>query len=86
MKAHMHTAMTVTTEIPTHVRLIRIDVLVSYLRTVSAPGKVLVAGGYLVLDRPNVGVVLAATARFYTSVKWTDEQVRTLQVNTPYPR
>ncbi|CAN0544057.1 unnamed protein product, partial [Laminaria digitata] len=41
----------------------------------SAPGKVLVAGGYLVLDRPNVGVVLAATARFFTSVKWTQEQV-----------
>eukprot|EP00752_Nemacystus_decipiens_P017941 g16082.t1 len=43
--------------------------------TVSAPGKVLVAGGYLVLDRPNVGVVLAATARFFSSVKWTDEKV-----------
>lgn len=47
-------------------------------RTVSAPGKVLVAGGYLVLDRPNVGVVLAATARFFTSVKWTEEEVRVL--------
>lgn len=47
-------------------------------RTVSAPGKVLVAGGYLVLDRPNVGVVLAATARFFTSVKWTEEKVRVL--------
>lgn len=45
------------------------------ITTVSAPGKVLVAGGYLVLDRPNVGVVLAATARFFTSVKWTQEQV-----------
>lgn len=43
--------------------------------TVSAPGKVLVAGGYLVLDKPNVGVVLAATARFYTSVRWIEEQV-----------
>lgn len=43
--------------------------------TVSAPGKVLVAGGYLVLDRPNVGVVLAATARFFTSIKWTQDQV-----------
>ncbi|CAM9599342.1 unnamed protein product [Ectocarpus fasciculatus] len=42
--------------------------------TVSAPGKVLVAGGYLVLDRPNIGVVLAATARFFTSVKWTEEK------------
>ena len=37
--------------------------------TVSAPGKVLVAGGYLVLERPNIGVVVAATARFYSTVK-----------------
>jgi len=29
-----------------------------------------------VLDRPNVGVVLAATARFFSSVKWTEEKVR----------
>ena len=28
--------------------------------TVSAPGKVLIAGGYLILEQPNVGVVLAA--------------------------
>jgi phosphomevalonate kinase len=37
--------------------------------TVSAPGKVLVAGGYLVLERPNIGVVVAATARFYSTIK-----------------
>ncbi|CAM9649663.1 unnamed protein product, partial [Choristocarpus tenellus] len=42
--------------------------------TVSAPGKVLIAGGYLVLERPNVGVVLASTARFYTSIKWINEK------------
>jgi len=36
--------------------------------TVSAPGKALVAGGYLVLTRPNLGVVISATARFYTTV------------------
>lgn len=52
--------------------------LLLLFRTVSAPGKVLIAGGYLVLDRPNVGVVLAATARFFTSVKWTEEEVRVL--------
>lgn len=44
--------------------------------TVSAPGKVLLAGGYLVLERPNVGVVLAATARFFTSIVWSENQVR----------
>lgn len=36
--------------------------------TVSAPGKVLVAGGYLVLDPAYTGLVLATSARFYTSV------------------
>lgn len=35
---------------------------------VSAPGKVLLAGGYLVLERPNVGLVVAANKRFYTTV------------------
>jgi hypothetical protein len=37
--------------------------------TVSAPGKALIAGGYLVTDYPNVGVVVAATSRFYSTVK-----------------
>ena len=37
--------------------------------TVSAPGKVLIAGGYLVLEKPNQGVVLAAEGcRFHTTV------------------
>ena len=37
--------------------------------TVSAPGKALVAGGYLVLESPNPGVVLAAAnCRFHTTV------------------
>ena len=37
--------------------------------TVSAPGKVLLAGGYLVLESPNVGLVLAVDRRFYTTVE-----------------
>lgn len=37
--------------------------------TVSCPGKVLIAGGYLVLERPNVGVTIAGTSRFFTTVK-----------------
>lgn len=37
--------------------------------TVSAPGKVLLVGGYLVLERPNVGCVVAANSRFYTTVQ-----------------
>jgi|TARA_B110000971_G_C19944754_1_gene470478 hypothetical protein len=36
--------------------------------SVSAPGKVLVAGGYTVLEQPNVGLVLASTARFHTDI------------------
>ncbi|KAG7401582.1 phosphomevalonate kinase [Phytophthora boehmeriae] len=35
---------------------------------VSAPGKVLLVGGYLVLDEQYSGLVLASTARFYSQV------------------
>ncbi|KAK6934924.1 GHMP kinase N-terminal domain, partial [Dillenia turbinata] len=35
----------------------------------SAPGKVLLTGGYLILERPNAGVVLSTNARFYAIVK-----------------
>ncbi len=45
--------------------------------TVSVPGKVLLAGGYLVLERPNVGWVVAANSRFYTTVQASNEpQIR----------
>lgn len=36
---------------------------------VSAPGKVLVAGGYLVLDRKYTGLVVATSSRFFCAVK-----------------
>ena len=35
----------------------------------SAPGKVLLAGGYLILDRPHSGTVLALDARFFSGVE-----------------
>lgn len=35
----------------------------------SAPGKVLMTGGYLILERPNPGLVLSTNARFYAIVK-----------------
>jgi phosphomevalonate kinase len=38
-------------------------------RVVSAPGKVLITGAYLVLERPNAGLVLSTSARFYAIVK-----------------
>ena len=40
---------------------------------VSAPGKVLLAGGYLVLDPAYSGVVVSTSARFYTAVRDLDE-------------
>lgn len=40
--------------------------------SVSAPGKALIAGGYLVLKEPNVGVVVSCTSRFFTTVKICD--------------
>ncbi|GAV74565.1 GHMP_kinases_N domain-containing protein [Cephalotus follicularis] len=43
----------------------------------SAPGKVLMTGGYLILERPNAGIVLSTNARFYgwTDVKLTSPQL-----------
>lgn len=35
----------------------------------SAPGKVLITGGYLVLERPNPGIVFTVNARFYTVIQ-----------------
>lgn len=35
----------------------------------SAPGKVLITGGYLILERPNRGLVLTLDARFYTTIQ-----------------
>lgn len=37
--------------------------------TASAPGKVLLTGGYLVLDPAYEGVVISTTARFYSVVR-----------------
>lgn len=35
---------------------------------VSAPGKVLIAGGYLVLDPAYSGIVISTSSRFYTVI------------------
>ncbi|GBE81087.1 ribosomal protein S5 domain 2-type protein [Sparassis latifolia] len=43
------------------------------MTTVSSPGKVLVAGGYLVLDPAYSGVVVSTSSRFYTTVRNIDE-------------
>jgi phosphomevalonate kinase len=44
---------------------------------VSAPGKVLVAGGYLVLDRAYTGLVVATSSRFYCAVRDEDAATAT---------
>lgn len=36
---------------------------------VSAPGKVLIAGGYLVLDQKFTGLVISASSRFYAVIQ-----------------
>lgn len=36
---------------------------------VSAPGKVLIAGGYLVLDPAYSGIVVSTSSRFYTVIQ-----------------
>ncbi|KAL3645756.1 hypothetical protein CASFOL_010936 [Castilleja foliolosa] len=41
----------------------------------SAPGKVLMTGGYLILERPNAGIVLSTNARFYAIVKPLHEEI-----------
>ncbi|XVE65356.1 hypothetical protein DITRI_Ditri07aG0174400 [Diplodiscus trichospermus] len=41
-----------------------------------APGKVLITGGYLILERPNAGIVLSTNARFYAIVKPIYEDVK----------
>uniref|UniRef100_A0A7N0U066 phosphomevalonate kinase n=1 Tax=Kalanchoe fedtschenkoi TaxID=63787 RepID=A0A7N0U066_KALFE len=41
----------------------------------SAPGKVLMTGGYLILERPNAGLVLSTNARFYAIVKPLHDEV-----------
>ncbi len=44
---------------------------------VSAPGKVLIAGGYLVLDpKFSPGLVLTTTSRFFTCIQQVEDQVK----------
>jgi len=38
--------------------------------TSSCPGKVLIAGGYAVLERGNPGLVLSTSAHFHTTAEW----------------
>lgn len=42
----------------------------------SAPGKVLITGGYIILERPNAGLVLSTNARFYAIVKPLYDEIK----------
>lgn len=42
----------------------------------SAPGKVLMTGGYLILERPNAGLVLSTNARFFAIVKPLYDEIK----------
>ncbi|KAK0226085.1 phosphomevalonate kinase [Armillaria fumosa] len=48
---------------------------------VSSPGKVLIAGGYLVLDPAYSGIVVSASSRFYTVI--TDGHPSQIRVRSP---
>lgn len=53
---------------------------------ISAPGKVLLAGGYLVLDREYTGLVFGLDARIHViveSVNSQSEGKRTVEVRSP---
>ncbi|KAH8828466.1 Phosphomevalonate kinase [Flagelloscypha sp. PMI_526] len=52
--------------------------------TISAPGKVLIAGGYLVLDRDYSGLVVSTSSRFYASISSRSSiPVNTITVRSP---
>ncbi|KAI9599155.1 ribosomal protein S5 domain 2-type protein [Syncephalis fuscata] len=53
---------------------------------VSAPGKVLITGGYLVLDPAYRGLVLGTDARFYAAIQATTEQNVTSSALQPINR
>jgi phosphomevalonate kinase len=50
---------------------------------VSSPGKVLIAGGYLVLDRVYAGVVVSTSSRFYTVVQTSASGDGLITVRSP---
>ncbi|OAX42265.1 phosphomevalonate kinase [Rhizopogon vinicolor AM-OR11-026] len=50
---------------------------------VSAPGKVLAAGGYLVLDQQYPGVVISTSSRFYTVIQTASCSANQVVVRSP---
>ncbi|KAJ3057499.1 phosphomevalonate kinase [Rhizophlyctis rosea] len=56
------------------------------ITVVSAPGKVLVAGGYLVLDRTYTGVVFGTSARFYCAIRRVGTSTDAIRVSVRSPQ
>jgi mevalonate kinase len=50
---------------------------------VSSPGKVLIAGGYLVLDPAHRGLVISTSSRFYTVISTPSTASPTITVRSP---
>lgn len=50
---------------------------------VSASGKVLIAGGYLVLDPKYSGIAVSTSSRFYTVVRPGKGKPNAISVNSP---
>jgi phosphomevalonate kinase len=50
---------------------------------VSAPGKVLISGGYLVLDQSQIGAILSVSARIRCKAKLLDQQEQSIVVFAP---
>ena len=78
----VRTCVTLPPAVPTHSHCVNSQlitlvyrILCQTARSVSAPGKVLIAGGYLVLERPLPGLVLASSSRFVSSIWWETDLV-----------
>lgn len=50
---------------------------------ISSPGKVLIAGGYLVLDPKYSGIVVSTSSRFYTVVQAYQGSANRIRVRSP---
>jgi phosphomevalonate kinase len=53
------------------------------MTVVSSPGKVLIAGGYLVLDPAYAGVVVSTSSRFYTVIQDATAKGSYITVRSP---
>jgi phosphomevalonate kinase len=50
---------------------------------VSSPGKILITGGYLVLEGEYSGSVIGSNAKFLVGIKSKDSDDKTITVNSP---